>query len=196
MKNKMKLLAIFVFVASTLFSCKDNIVIELPSLDHISNSVSSKPSTWISPCSSTHKYEDKVTPPTINETSYYVTKDDVALYINTFHKLPQNFITKNEFAEKGNNEYGSNTRIGGDYFSNKYGNNQYSIYRFSYLIECDILNHSITSTNNRGEKRILFTDSTYQIFYTDDHYDSFQEYLGYKSWGPKFNKGQFIAICK
>lgn len=37
----------------------------------------------------------------INEDGYYTSEKDVALYINTYDKLPDNFITKREAAELG-----------------------------------------------------------------------------------------------
>ncbi len=140
-------------------------------------------------CVAGYKYGDKGTVPNLSEDKYYTTKDEVAYYINKFHKLPDNFVTKEEYQTNGS-AYGSSTRIGGDYFSNKFGNNEYMISVAGSMTECDIA----SSAKNRGKERLVFSRD-FRIFYTADHYESFQEYLGYKNWGPKFIKGQFRQIC-
>ncbi|MCH5172365.1 MAG: hypothetical protein J1F31_06025 [Erysipelotrichales bacterium] len=192
--KKLKLI-VSILLVTLLSSCNSGSSYEviLPSFetkDSISNSVSAKPSTSTA-CSSAYHYGDKATRPTIEENAYYTYLDDVALYIDIYQKLPTNFITKATYEAEGK-IYGSSTRIGGDYFSNKYGNNQYIIGRFSYMTECDIS----SSVSNRGAKRLLINSNWTRIFYTSDHYETFQEYLGYKNWGPTFSKGNLIEICK
>ena len=89
----------------------------------------------------------------------YSSKDEVALYIHLYDKLPSNYITKKEAkalgwdASLGNLwdvAYGKS--IGGDYFGN---------YEGGY----------------RNEKRIIYSDAG-DIYYTDDHYESFELLYG------------------
>ena len=62
----------------------------------------------------------------IDENGTYTTKEDVALYIHTYGKLPQNFITKDEaralgWEGGGLDEYAKGKCIGGDFFGNYEG---------------------------------------------------------------------------
>ncbi len=184
-------IVLFLLMCSLLAGCDTTIVVVPPSLNTASSTVistSNKNSSSV--CSSLYHYGDKVAAPALVETNYYTEKDDVALYLTTFHKLPENFIKKSVYDTEGN-KYGSSTRIGGDVFSNRFGDNQYSISRFNSMTECDIA----SSTSKRGTRRLVY-NIEYRVFYTDDHYESFQEYLGYKNWGPTFDKGKFIEICR
>ena len=106
----------------------------------------------------------------IPEDGTYTTKEDVALYIHTYGKLPKNFITKNEARklgwEGGSLEpYAPGMCIGGDYFGNYEGllptDRKYT--------ECDI---DTLGARSRGAKRIVFSKDGL-IYYTDDHYESF-----------------------
>lgn len=192
MKQFKKLFGLLLVIL--LSSCETNNSYEafLPSLDRSqSASLNSNSTSNSAACSSLYHYGDKATRPNIDENSYYTYLDDVALYIDIYHKLPTNFITKDIYETEGK-LYGSSTRIGGDHFSNRYGNDQYIIGRFSYMTECDISN----SASNRGAKRLLINSNWTRIFYTTDHYETFQEYLGYKNWGPTFSKGNLIEVCK
>ena len=107
----------------------------------------------------------------IDEYGSYTTKDDVALYIHTFGKLPPNFITKKE-AEKlgwsgGSLEpYAPGKCIGGSYFGNYEGLLPEGKYR-----ECDI---DTLGKKSRGAKRIIYSDDG-RIYYTNDHYKSFTQ---------------------
>lgn len=144
-------------------------------------------------CSSAYKYGDKGTPKTLSESGYYTTHDDVALYLTTFRKLPSNYVKK----DSGEKPAGNMTRYGGDYFSNKSYTSPTGYClpaNFYYLTECDV-DASGTAGNKRGTKRIVYT-TTYRVFYTYDHYEHWQEYLGYNNWGPTFASGYFVNICK
>ena len=183
MRNKHIILSIlFLSLFSSLTSCDTNktIVVVPPSIS-IKTSV---------PCSSSYHYGDKGTIPTLSKTAYYTSKDDVALYLKTFNDLPDNYIRKDQYNNGGKNTYGSSTRVGGDYFSNKYDGG-YIISVARSMTECDIS----SSNKSRGTQRLVYSND-FRIFYTSDHYETFQEYLGYKNWGPKFNKGQFVAVCR
>ena len=63
--------------------------------------------------------------PQITENGTYTSKEDVALYIHTYQKLPSNFITKKEAqklgwdSQKGNlDKVAKGKSIGGDRFGN------------------------------------------------------------------------------
>ena len=108
------------------------------------------------------------------ETGYYTSKEEVALYIKTYEKLPNNYITKAEAnrlgwdSDKGNLwDVSDKKSIGGDRFYNREGllpkddNIQY--------FECDI----DYDGGLRNSKRIVYSSNGY-IYYTNDHYESFE----------------------
>ena len=102
----------------------------------------------------------------------YTTKDDVALYLHQYGKLPENFITKSEAQKLGWNggslePYAPGKCIGGDRFGNYEGLLPDASGR-TYT-ECDI---DTLGASSRGAKRIVFS-SDGLIYYTDDHYESF-----------------------
>lgn len=116
--------------------------------------------------------------PQIDEDGSYTSKEDVALYLHTYGKLPSNFITKNEAEELGwkqkQGEAGHlhvvapGKSIGGSKFGNyeellpkKKGRQYY---------ECDI-NYV---KGNRGAERIVYSNDGL-IFYTGDHYETFEQ---------------------
>ncbi|MBQ6431405.1 MAG: ribonuclease [Oscillospiraceae bacterium] len=110
--------------------------------------------------------------PAIDEFGTYSSMEDVALYILTYSKLPQNFITKSEARklgwESGSLEpYAPGKCIGGDRFGNYEGLLPEAPDR-TYT-ECDI---DTLGADSRGAKRIVFSNDGL-IYYTDDHYESF-----------------------
>ena len=112
-----------------------------------------------------------LTPPSIAEDGTYTTKDDVALYIHTYGKLPENFITKKAAKKLGwqggsLEDYAPGKCIGGDYFGNYEG----LLPEDKEYHECDI---DTLGKSKRGAKRIIYSDDGY-IYYTDDHYESFE----------------------
>ena len=113
----------------------------------------------------------------IDENGTYTSKDDVALYIHTYNKLPSNFITKKEAEnlgwEGGSLEpYAKGKCIGGNHFGNYEGilpekeGRKYT--------ECDI---DTLGAKKRGAKRIVFSNDGL-IYYTDDHYETFELLYG------------------
>ena len=105
----------------------------------------------------------------INRNGSYYSKDEVALYIHTYGRLPDNFITKNEARalgwEGGSVErYAPGKAIGGDY----YGNYEGKLIDGSYH-ECDI---NTLGKSSRGPERIVYSTSGV-IYYTPDHYETF-----------------------
>lgn len=113
----------------------------------------------------------------VAEDGIYTTKEDVALYIHTYGKLPGNFITKDEARalgwEGGGLEgYADGKCIGGDRFGNYEGLLPQKDGR-TYT-ECDI---DTLGKDSRGAKRIVFSNDGL-IYYTDDHYESFELLYG------------------
>lgn len=105
------------------------------------------------------------------EDGVYTTKEDVSLYIHMYGKLPDNFITKKEARSLGWSggslePYAPGKCIGGDRFGNYEGN----LPEGGQYTECDI---DTLGENSRGAKRIVFS-SDGQIYYTEDHYESFE----------------------
>ena len=107
----------------------------------------------------------------------FSTKDDVALYIHTYGYLPPNFITKEEARDLGwegggLDDYAYGMCIGGDRFGNYEGLLPDASGR--KWTECDI---DTLHKNSRGAKRIVFSNDGL-IYYTDDHYESFELLYG------------------
>ena len=115
--------------------------------------------------------------PAIDEDGWYYSKEDVALYIYTYGKLPENFITKSEAQDLGweggsVERYKEGAAIGGDKFGNYEGLLPKKNGRKYY--ECDI---DTNGKSSRGAKRIIFSNDGL-IYYTDDHYESFELLYG------------------
>ena len=109
--------------------------------------------------------------PLIDEDGSYTTKEDVALYIHTYGKLPHNFITKKEAQKLGWSggslePYAPGKCIGGNYFGNYEGALPDGNYK-----ECDI---DTLGKKSRGAKRIIYSDDG-RIYYTGDHYKTFEQ---------------------
>lgn len=110
------------------------------------------------------------------EDGSYTTKDDVALYLYQYGHLPFNFITKDEARalgwERGSlDPYAPGMCIGGDHFGNYEGllPDDYS------YIECDI---NTLGKESRGAERIVYSTDGALIYYTPDHYESFELMYG------------------
>lgn len=188
---KLRKFVLFAILGLSLCSCGNEIIgVDSSQFDDIKNSSNSNNTDA---CSSLYSYGNKGTPKTLSESGYYYTKDDIALYLVTFKKLPDNYVTKNAIGSSG---AGKNERIGGDYFSNYSDDSPTGLClpNYSNLTECDV-NSSGTSGSKRGTHRIVYTMS-FKVFYTYDHYDHWQEYLGYDNWGPTFSSGNHIKICQ
>lgn len=116
--------------------------------------------------------------PTLPEDGQYDDKDNVALYIHLYGKLPSNYMTKQE-AEA---QYGWTSgaldvlapgrAIGGSRFGNYEGllpDREGRVWT-----ECDI---GTVGGTSRGARRIVFSNDGL-IYYTDDHYESFELLYG------------------
>lgn len=114
----------------------------------------------------------------VEEDGHYISKEEVALYIHIYGKLPSNFITKNEAEELGwkkkDGEAGQlhvvapGMSIGGSKYGNYEGLLPEAQGRKYY--ECDI-NYV---KGNRGAERIVYSNDGL-IFYTGDHYETFEQ---------------------
>lgn len=109
----------------------------------------------------------------IAEDGSYTSKDDVALYLHTYGKLPPNFMTKKEaqalgWPGGGLDDFVYGACIGGDKFGNYEGNLPEASGRQYY--ECDI---DTMHAAKRGAKRIVFSNDGL-IYYTEDHYNTFE----------------------
>lgn len=115
--------------------------------------------------------------PAIAEDGSYTSKDEVALYIHTYGHLPENYITKDEaydlgWKSKGTlDEVAPGMSIGGDYYGNYEGVLPDEPGREYH--ECDIDYES----ENRNGKRIVYSNDG-NIYYTEDHYNSFEHLYG------------------
>lgn len=114
----------------------------------------------------------------LDEKGNFYSKDDVALYIYTYKKLPKNFITKAQAEKLGwtpgvcLSDLADGKCIGGDKFYNREGVLPKKSGR-TYT-ECDI---GTIGKKNRGTKRIVFSNDGL-IYYTSDHYEHFDLLYG------------------
>lgn len=131
-----------------------------------------EPGTSVSPSPAPVVTAAPSSSPEIAEDGVYTSKEDVALYLHIYGRLPSNFITKKEAQSLGwpggdLRPYAPGQCIGGDYFGNyerllptKKGRSYY---------ECDI---DTLDRRSRGSKRIVWSNDGL-IYYTDDHFESF-----------------------
>ena len=163
LKRIFKISFISFFVVATLFSCKSQILVS-------SNNNKTVGADTIRPSSND----------IIDENGSYTSKDEVALYIYTYKKLPKNFITKSEAKKLGWNSFknyvgdvAKGKSIGGDRFNN-YQKILPDIKGRKY-IECDI----DYKGKKRNAKRIVYADDFDEkigcIYYTEDHYNTFEK---------------------
>lgn len=115
--------------------------------------------------------------PRVKEDGIYDSKEEVALYIHLYGHLPENYITKKEAQDLGweggaLEPYAPGKCIGGSYFGNYEGilpeaeGREYT--------ECDI---DTLGAEKRGARRIVFSNDGL-IYYTEDHYESFELLYG------------------
>lgn len=120
---------------------------------------------------------DTVFVPDLDEHGTYDRKDDVALYILTYGRLPDNYITKAEAEAAGWSggsveKYCPGKCIGGGRFGNYEGLLPDAQGRT--WTECDI---NTLGASSRGAERIVFSNDGL-IYYTSDHYSSFELLYG------------------
>lgn len=114
----------------------------------------------------------------IEEDGWYSSKEEVSAYLQEYQCLPDNYLTKNEAYDLGWNpdegnlwEVADGMSIGGDKFGNREGLLPKSKGRQYY--ECDIDYEG----GYRNGKRIVYSNDGL-IYYTEDHYESFEEIAG------------------
>ena len=114
----------------------------------------------------------------VEESGLYTTKDSVAAYLCKFDKLPGNYVGKDEgislYETKTGNTFSKwnfnpwttiGVMIGGDVYDNHDGQLPEGNYH-----EADV----DYSAKNRGTKRLIY-QSDCVIYYTADHYESFNK---------------------
>ena len=111
----------------------------------------------------------------VEEGYWYDAKEEVAIYLTFFEELPGNYLTKKEAqalgweSKKGNLwDVANGCAIGGDRFGNYEG--LLPDAKGRKWTECDI----DFDGGYRNGKRIVFSNDGL-IYYTDDHYESFDK---------------------
>ena len=116
--------------------------------------------------------------PTVTEDGRYNSKEEVALYLHLYGHLPDNYVTKEEAGALGwtggsvERYAGEGTAIGGSRFGNYEGLLPKAKGR-TYT-ECDV---GTVGTSSRGAKRLVYSNDGL-IYYTEDHYESFELLYG------------------
>lgn len=116
----------------------------------------------------------------VEENECYVNYLDVIAYIYYYKKLPNNYLTKNEAQKLGWSGSGNvwvnnslkNKNIGGDTFKNY--EQLLPIVDKNTYIEVDVN----CKDGIRGKYRLVYNRYTFDIYYTDDHYNSFTYMIG------------------
>ena len=116
--------------------------------------------------------------PALPEDGQYDDKDNVALYIHLYGKLPSNYVTKKDAEALYSWQGGAldviapGKAIGGSYYGNYEGLLPDADGR--EWTECDI---GTIGQTKRGAERIVFSNDGL-IYYTPDHYESFELLYG------------------
>ncbi|GAB3791150.1 ribonuclease domain-containing protein [Virgibacillus kimchii] len=121
----------------------------------------------------TEENTQEITEVEINEEGHYTSKEEVALYIHTYNRLPDNYITKEEAHNMGWEpsegnlwEVTDQKSIGGDSFGNREGKLPDEEGRKYFAADIHY------EGGYRGPERIVYSDDGF-IYYTPDHYDTF-----------------------
>lgn len=143
-------------------SDNDNTVVTPPNDDPPDDKPDTKPDTF-------NNYglpviEIRLSEVNVVENGKYTSMKEVGAYLYKFHKLPQNFVTKNDF-NKSNVTTANKLSTGGDVFYNREG----LLPKGKSYRECDIDYHG----GGRNALRIVYSVGDWLIFYTSDHYKSF-----------------------
>lgn len=123
---------------------------------------------YITSSSATNLKTDK----TVYKSSVYNQKEDVALYLVAFKKMPSNYYSRDEFSSLAGKFTEENLiSCYGGIFSNR---ERILPLNDSYH-ELDINYKGL----GRGAERIVFNDSYSKVYYTSDHYKSFVRVYDY-----------------
>jgi guanyl-specific ribonuclease Sa len=114
----------------------------------------------------------------LDEDGTYDSKEDVTAYLIAYGHLPDNYMTKEEARENGWEGGALSTVIegmciGGDVYGNYEGTLPEIDGRTYY--ECDI---NTLGKEKRGAERIIYSDPDLNIYYTADHYETFEHLYG------------------
>lgn len=124
-----------------------------------------------------YEAEQEILPPDdgeiLREDGWYSSKSEVALYLYLYGHLPDNYLTKDEAYDLGWNsrkgnlwEVAPGMSIGGD----RFGNYEGLLPQGKQYRECDVDYEG----GYRSGERIVYSDDGY-IYYTEDHYESFEQ---------------------
>ena len=114
--------------------------------------------------------EPSPVPDELPEDGAYTSKEEVALYLHLYGRLPGNFITKKQAQSLGWSggsleDYAPGKCIGGD----RFGNYEKLLPADRAYHECDI---NTLGARSRGAERLVYSDDGL-IYYTADHYNTF-----------------------
>ena len=125
-----------------------------------------------------NRVEDVSRSVNLKEDGSYTSKDEVSLYLNTYDKLPSNYIKKKEAealgweSSKGNLwDVTEEMSIGGDWFGNR--EKKLPVKNGRSYSECDINYEG----GYRGAERLVYSNDGL-IYYSADHYESFDLLYG------------------
>ena len=185
-RKSLALLLMLALMASLLLGCAVTTVSEAPAQSGQSQSAPTGDELVLLPAEeataeaepAAAPAEDPATETEVpDEDGSYTTKEDVLAYLIAYGHLPPNFITKNE-ARAAGWEGGSLERycpgkcIGGDRFGNREGLLPSARGRIWW--ECDI---NTLGARSRGAERLVYSNDGL-IYYTGDHYESFELLYG------------------
>lgn len=163
---------LFMFV---LGACSGGITNTLPMTETVTKAFRSETTNTSSPSEEKFISSEKEEIEKIDKDGEYTSKEEVALYIHIYGKLPKNYITKKKAQQSGwNPKVGNLSKalpgmsIGGSAFGNYEGKLPVEEGRKYY--ECDI----DYQEGFRNSKRIVYSNDGL-IFYTEDHYESFEQ---------------------
>ena len=165
----MMIVYIFSFVACSPFQTEEYKDSDIPQINESEESLDDLENQSNEAYETSNSSNDE-----IDEQGYYTSKAEVALFIHTYNKLPRNYITKKDAVSMGWEASEGNLwnvtdkmSIGGDRFGNREG----KLPKKSGMeyFECDI-NYK---GGFRGPERLVYSNDGL-IYYTKDHYDSFE----------------------
>ena len=169
-RGKLSVLLILLIALATFAGCStvveepEKIEVEMPQLEETGESEEPEDPD-----------ENSQEIPDLDEDGYYSSPEDVALFLHTYGRLPDNYITKSEASKLGWDPQKGNLRevtdrmiIGGD----RFGNREKLLPEESgrTYFECDVNYEG----GFRGSERLVFSNDGL-IFYTEDHYESFEK---------------------
>ena len=105
----------------------------------------------------------------VEKSGWYSEHDKVAAYIAIYHTTPENFVEK--MTKPGQ------CRLAGVHYNREKRLPTYLTYTEIYV--------DTTYGQSPGRNRIVFSNN-YRIFFTNNHYESFTEYIGYNNYTSNY----------